>query len=161
MTQIEIERKFIIKKPAFLKNLDRVVIKQTYLLSNEGTRRVRSWEQGDVKKYYFTSKKRISALSCEETECEIGQKEYEFLLLQKDPHRKTIEKIRYFYPVGELVFEIDEYPFWQRQCVMEIELSGEEQEFSIPMDIEVICEVTEDKSYKNFALAKRVPEELI
>lgn len=161
MTQLEIERKYIIRKPAILKDLERVAIRQTYLTSPKGTRRVRSWEKDGVKKYYFTHKKRISALSCEETEREITENEYLEWMRQADPSRTTILKTRYFYPFEGQMFEIDEYPFWQKQCVMEVELTDETQAVLLPADIEIVREVTADKAYKNFALAKAVPEELI
>ena len=75
--------------------------------------------------------------------------------------RSPVEKRRYYYPYAGLTFEIDVYLFWKRQCVMEVELEREDQAVSFPPDIEIIREVTGDKAYKNFALAAKVPEEIL
>ncbi len=161
MANLEIERKYIIRKPLILETLERADMVQTYLTSDVGTRRVRSVQKGSVKKYYFTEKIRRTARTCIENERQIDEKEYELLLLQADPTRNPICKTRYYYPHAGLTFEIDVYPFWQKQCVMEVELQQEEQEISFPPDIEIIKEVTSDRAYKNFALAKTVPEEIL
>lgn len=161
MTQLEIERKFIIRKPLVLHRLEHAAMEQTYLVSEKGTRRVRSVEKNDEKQFYFTHKIRRSPLTAEETERKIDKKEYDALLLEADPTRHTIVKTRYYYPYGELLFEIDVYPFWQHQCVMEVELKCEDSKVEFPPDIEILCEVTSDKAYKNVSLAQSVPEELI
>ena len=49
--------------------------------------------------------------------------------------------------------ELDVYPFWKDKSILEIELSKEDDEISIPNEIEVIKEVTDDESYKNVNLA--------
>lgn len=161
MANLEIERKFIIRKPLILKDLERADMVQTYLTSGVGTRRVRAVQNGDVKKYYFTEKMRRNDLTCIENEREIDENEYKTLLSEADPARNPILKSRYYYPFACHVFEIDVYPFWQKQCVMEVELADEMQAVSFPPDIEIIKEVTEDRTYKNAALAQRVPQEIL
>lgn len=161
MQNVETERKFIIRKPLALSGLEYADMVQTYLVSERGTRRVRAVQTGNVKKYYFTEKIRQSALSALETEHEIDEKTYLSLLKEADMERSPIQKRRYFYPFEKWVFEIDIYPFWQNQCVMEVEMRGEDEVVSLPPDIEIIREVTYQKEYKNFALAKSVPQELI
>ena len=44
---------------------------------------------------------------------------------------------------------------------MEVEMESENEVVSLPPDIEIIREVTYQKEYKNFALAKSVPQEII
>ena len=44
---------------------------------------------------------------------------------------------------------------------MEIELSSEEQEITIPDFIKVYKEVTNDEQYKNYQMAKEMPKQLI
>ena len=94
-----------------------------------------------------------------EVEREIGQSEYERLLLKADPERKPIEKDRYCLRSGDYLFEIDVYPFWNEQAILEIELTDESQSFPWPEGIVCIREVTEDRRYTNSALARRIPEE--
>ncbi len=161
MAKLEIEYKFLIRKPAGLDRLERKELTQTYLVCKNGTARVRMVQNGDEKRYYFTHKKRISFVSCKENEWEITEMDYRLMLIKADPKRKTIHKTRYYYPYEGLLFEIDEYPFWQHQCVMEVELEQEGQSVQLPPDIEVIRDVTAEKQYKNFALARQVPEEEI
>ena len=55
---------------------------------------------------------------------------------------------------GNQYFEIDVYPFWSDQAIMEIELSDPNEEIRFPEIIRVIREVTEDERYKNSSLAK-------
>jgi CYTH domain-containing protein len=50
-------------------------------------------------------------------------------------------------------FEIDVYPFWQDQAVVEIELSQPDTPVEFPDFLELIREVTDDPSYRNRALA--------
>ena len=160
MDNFEIERKFIIRKPLSLNDLKRADMEQTYLVSEMDTCRVRMVKIDNVKKYYFTQKVRQNNLTCIENERQIDENEYKSLLLQADPARNTIYKSRYYYPYGGLIFEIDVYPFWERQCVMEVELTSEDQAILFPPNIQIIKEVTDDKDYKNVALAMAVPEEI-
>ncbi len=161
MTQVETERKFIIRKPLALNGLRYVDIVQTYLVSERGTRRVRATQSGNVKKYYFTEKIHKSALSNFETEREIDEKTYISLLGEADKTRNPIQKRRYYYPFEKWLFEIDVYPFWQNQCVMEVEMKSEKEAVCFPPDIEIIKEVSLQKEYKNYALAQKIPDELI
>lgn len=157
----EIERKFIIKIPDGIKGLPYKDIEQTYLVSDSGTRRVRCMKSGNVKECYFTEKHRQTDLACEEKERRISETEYREYLRLADPARKTVYKTRYYYKFEGQMFEIDVYPFWQKQCVMEIELPTEDTPVLFPPDIIIIKEVTSDPSYKNAALAKAVPAESI
>ena len=53
------------------------------------------------------------------------------------------------------------YPDWKNQAILEIELNSEDEKVEIPDYIEVIQEVTEDKNYKNYQMAKEMPKELV
>lgn len=50
--------------------------------------------------------------------------------------------------------ELDIYPFWKDKAILEIELASEDEEISIPNEIKIIKEVTDDENYKNANLAK-------
>ena len=161
---LEIERKYLIKKPRpeALLSVPGCVsseITQTYLLNPEAVERVRKRVYADKTVYTHTLKKRISALSVHEAESEIGPEEYEQLLLKRDPARNIIRKTRYALPCGSLVAEVDVYPFWQRQAVMEIELPFEDAPVSIPPCITLLREVTGNHAYSNNQLSLRIPEE--
>ena len=166
LTPLECERKFLIRYPKkeWLTEMgaEKSLIEQTYLLSEKGvTERVRKRAFGERTVYYYTKKVRISALSAEEYEREISKDEYEALLFRRDTTSKTVKKERYNLPYGKHVLEIDVYPFWSRQAILEIELSSESEHFEIPTRIEIIREVSGEKAYKNAFLAKKIPDEEI
>ncbi len=160
---LEIERKFLIRYPseAVLLTIpvcDRSAIIQTYLKSELGvTRRVRKRSYADGTKYYKTEKIRRTILTCDEFEGEITLNEYETLLKSADPARRPVEKERLLLKSEKHTFEIDIYPFWGDRAIMEVELSSEDENFTVPAGIEIIKEVSGDKRYKNAALAKEIP----
>ena len=135
-------------------------ITQTYLLSPAGvTARVRKREFGDKTVYTHTEKRRVNDVSAIENEREITRAEYEALLIEADPARHPVKKTRHTLPYEGHLLELDVYPFWKKQAVLEIELSHEGEAFSLPPEIRVLREVTADKAYKNAFLALRVPPE--
>ncbi len=164
---IEIERKFLIRYPseeilAKIPDSGKSEIIQTYLESEPNiTRRVRRREYSSGTKYYKTEKLRHTAITCDEFESEITADEYNVLLLGADKTRRPVKKQRLLLENGAHTFEIDIYPFWTDRAVMEVELSREDEEFQIPAGIHVIKEVTDDKRYRNAALAKTIPMEEI
>lgn len=163
-TPYEIERKYLIRMPdlAWLASAsERSHILQTYLLPSQkgASERVRSRETNGRIVYTHTQKSRISDMRRIEIEREIGREEYESLLLRADPERAVIEKDRYCLREGEYLYEIDVYPFWSRQAVLEIELTDESQSFPWPEQIICLREVTDDRRYTNSALARSIPDE--
>lgn len=162
-TAMEIERKFLIQMPdvaALTARPDCRVLRmvQTYLLAPKGeTHRVRLVREGDAVRYIETTKRRVSALSAEETEREVDATTYGELLALADPARRAIEKTRYAFPFEGHTVEVDVYPFWQDRAVLEVELKSEQEHFVLPDFLPIIKEVTEDKRYKNVNLAKEVP----
>lgn len=159
----EIERKFLIVRPTdeFLFSLPHTEITQTYLKNpQEGvTERVRKRGLEGRYVYTHTIKRRIDFMSCLEDERVISQEEYESCLLRADPERNTIRKVRALIEKGDFTFEIDVFPFWKKQAVMEVELPSEETEFSLPESVTVIREVTDERIYSNARMAKAIPEE--
>lgn len=156
---LEIERKFLIKYPsADALSGETWDITQTYLTAQKGeTRRVRRVVCDGKERFFFTEKRRISAITRIENEREISRAEYDSLLAERDEALRTIEKMRVRIPDSGHVWEVDLFPFWDDRAFLEVELSGEDEEFTIPPQFEVIREVTEDKRYTNRALAKEIP----
>lgn len=162
----EIERKYLIKKPdiSFIsKKADRILeITQTYLGQNEKgfNCRVRKIIENGEEKYIFTEKKGVSAIVRIENEYEIDLKTYDELIKNKQLNRNVIEKTRYCINRNGLVYEIDVYPFWEKQAVMEVELENENDVPPPLKFIEIIKDVTEEKGYSNFAMSLKIPNEL-
>ena len=162
MPPYEIERKFLILRPDLLNlgTLCRIKeISQTYLTASEGSIRVRRTEEKGKVTYIESCKRNVTALRRIEIERELTEEEYERRLAARDPRRQTIRKTRYCLPYAGHVFEIDVYPFWNRQAIMEVELKSETEEFTLPPFIKILREVSEDPAYSNHSLAREIPPE--
>lgn len=164
----EIERKYLIRYP----NIDVLEaqlgceiweIVQTYLREGKSgvTRRLRRVTVDGSLKYFRTTKKRISNLSCEENEAEISESDYRDLCREADPKRRPVIKTRYRIPYEGHVLELDIYPFWDDRAILEIELEREDEGAAIPSYVKVIRDVSAEKAYKNRQLAVKVPREVI
>ncbi len=163
MDHFEIERKFIIRRPSrqFLeKHGSATEIVQTYLLGNPGeTTRVRKRWNREATWYTLTIKSRVNAMRRIERVLDINEEEYQELLKTADPERRPLQKERWVLEYHEQMFEIDLFPFWEKQAYLELELRDESQEIDFPPEIEIIREVTDDGRYTNRALAREIPPE--
>jgi len=157
---LEIERKYLIEYPnlAWLTSHPGVTVSeitQTYLSSpGEEERRVRMRKEGETVTYYYTVKRRVTAVTREEEEAVITEMQYNAYLTEADPNRHPLQKTRYCIPYEDKVLEIDVYPFWDHQAILEVELLREDMSVALPPEIRVIREVTGEKAFKNSELAK-------
>ena len=143
-------------------NCKKLDITQTYLKSTNGDeRRVRARGSNGDYMYYLTEKKRLSNLKRIETERRLTQDEYLNLLMESDNNLRTIKKTRYCLTENNQYFEIDVYPEWDKEAIMEIELNDENEKINIPKQIKVIQEVTDDERYTNYQMAKEMPKQLV
>ena len=163
---IETERKFIIRMPELSVLMCETgyrssEITQTYFASEDGvTHRVRRREYTDRTDYTETKKTRISKMSVIEDERELTAEEYESLL---GSHTVigSLTKTRHIFLYGGHTVEIDIYPEWTKSCVLEVELSGEQESLTLPSYIEVLKDVTGSRAYSNHTMSQKFPEELI
>ena len=161
----EIERKFLIAYPdaAVLEKLDGVrilSITQTYLRADHGeTRRVREVREGESVRYIRTVKRRVNALRAVEEEEELNAEQYRMALSEADPALRPIRKTRYRIPCGRHIAEVDLFDFWQDRALCEIELGDEGEAFSLPQQLRVLREVSNDPGYKNVNMAREIPLE--
>ena len=167
MTNLEIERKYIIEKPSIDKMRECKAytssdIVQIYLSSEAGvTRRIRSRAYADgVVQYFETEKRRVDEMSSIEREREIEKIDFDNLSLQIAAKTRPIIKTRYTFDYLGQTFEIDVYPEWERTCIMETELPSRDTEVKMPSFIRILSDVTGDKRYSNAAMSKSFPEEL-
>lgn len=164
-SQVEIERKYIIKMP----DLDSILgiegstkssILQIYLPSKKGeTHRIRRREYDDRTVCTETKKIRIDNMSAEEIEREISPLEFGALALNIMEGTAPIDKVRYTFSYKDQLFEIDVYPQWHHTAIMETELDSRITKVEIPSFIEIVREVTGDKAYSNAAMSKSFPVE--
>ena len=161
---MEIERKYLIELPddtvLARHSAERWEIVQVYLRSENGvTARVRQVTEGEQTRYYYTEKRRVSDLTTEENEREIGSLEYMSLFQRADTTLKPIRKRRWRMPYMGRVLEVDVYPFWEKTAVLEVEFTSESDVADIPAWIHVLKDVTGDVRFKNVSLAREVPSE--
>jgi len=155
----EIERKFLIKMPDInilkkYENCKQIDIIQTYLNStNNSEVRVRQRGSEGSFTYTLTTKKNVNDIKRIEFEERLTPTEYINHLMNADTTKRQIRKTRYCLVYKNQYFEIDIYPFWQDQAIMEIELNDENQDIIFPDFIEIIKEVTTDENFKNSSLA--------
>lgn len=161
MMPMEIERKYLIRRPApaCLADLgERTEIVQTYLMGTEGfSARVRKRGTKALGyTYTHTRKRTVSPGERVELEREISPEEYEQLLLTADPDRRTVEKERYCFTYAGQLFELDVYPWDDSLAVLEIELPSLDTPVRLPDFLEVLEDVTEKPGYTNYALSKNL-----
>lgn len=152
---LEIERKFLIEKPdesklAEYKFCDCISIAQAYINKNGERYRVRKRGADGEFVYIKTEKIKITEMKRIEKESRITETEY----LESIKGEKVLYKNRYLLLYGSKCFELDVFPFWPDKALLEIELKSETESFEIPPFLNVIKEVTQDKSYRNSVLSQ-------
>lgn len=156
---IECERKFLIERPdenllSSLPHCHRSEIVQTYLdVDGDSETRVRQRGENGNYTYTMTTKRDIDGLHRVETERRISEHEYLDALTHADPTRTPVRKTRYCLAHDDQYFEIDIYPTWKDQAVLELELDDESSNVRLPEFVNVIREVTGEEAYKNSSLA--------
>ena len=163
---LEIERKFRIKMPEkdWLRSREAVTVTglvQCYLTAHEGwERRVRQATDaltGEVR-CTLTEKTEEASLIRTELEKEISPSEYEALLGEMLPGTPPLYKVRWAFPYKGHTIEIDCYPFWKDEAILEVELSSPDEAFALPPELVVLADVTNDPNLKNRALAMAMAE---
>lgn len=164
---VEIERKYVIKMPdlSLIRSQTEHTeseILQIYLPSENGeTRRIRRRSYGNKTVCTETKKIRIDEMSATEIEREIPLAEFEKLARERKSGTEPIYKTRHTFIYDGQLFEIDIYPTWQLTAIMETELDSREKQIKIPGFIEIVLEVTGDRTYSNAAMSKKMPKELV
>ena len=164
---IEIERKYLVRMPSLdalraMEDYAQSDIEQIYLASPDGsTHRIRRRTLATHTQYTETVKQRIDARRAYEDEHEIDEQEYARLKAERDPTRRVICKVRHTFVYKNQLFEVDVYPFWSSQCVVETELSDPNAAPPFPACLTVLREVSEDRRYSNAALSHQIPDEEI
>lgn len=79
--------------------------------------------------------------------------------MEADPARKPVRKTRYCLTENNRYYQIDIYPEWTKQAVMDLDLHTEDEAVVFPDCIDVIREVSGEKKYSNYAFAVSMPEE--
>ena len=159
---LETRRKFLIRYPDLRMletrpNCRRVEIKQAYLRSEDPGEVIRIRQRGQDGSYvYFKTRKRlIEGGKRIELEERLTDREFEDLLQHADPDYRVIRKERFCLSENGLYYNIDIYPQWNDQALMEIELYNAGDEVCFPDGIEVIREVSGEKEFTNPYIARK------
>jgi len=156
---LEIERKFLV---AYVPPDDEwpvpfedVSIIQHYLQDikpGESERVRRSQVGSNPPKFFLTRKKYVSPGVCQEDEELITEQEFEIFSLSKKSNK--IHKVRRVFDWGGLTWELDQFIQPGGIMLMEVELSGMEEEVALPPFIQIHSEVTADNRYSNSEISK-------
>ncbi len=155
---IEEERKYIVEvKGALPDDSIESEITQTYLQGEpdaEVRLRKRCWGRKEV--YVHTTKKQTAENEELVTERQINQSLYEMMLSLADPSRHTIHKVRRSFIWKGQYFEVDRYlERLDRLVILETKGIAEGEPVNLPPCLNIVREVTGDKEYYNYNLAKK------
>lgn len=127
---------------------------QTYLKETNPQieRRIRQQKNGTEYLYFYTEKHTMPDSTKWETEKPISQKEYIQYLMEGEMSLHAVHKTKYRFAYCNQRFEIDVYPFSEDRAIMF--RYAEQDDVTLPPEIELIREVTGDAEYKNKQLAR-------
>ncbi len=158
---LDTERKYLIEYPDVRElesrpNCQSVDILQAYLKSEIPGEMIRIRQRGRDGSYiYYKTRKRLAEDGKRiEMEERLSRNEYLELLMQADPDYRPIRKQRFCLSENGLYYNIDVYPQWTDQALMEIDLYDGAEEVRIPEGIRVIREVTGEPEFSNPAIAR-------
>ncbi len=159
-TPTEIERKFLVSEiPAdedWTIPFRDVEIEQTYLVSPNPEQAVRVRKRGNNGSYTYTHTIKHPMKDGQRVEIEHTISAWEYLnrMMQKDPLRKTIRKVRRTFLWKNHYFELDLFTNPSDLILLEIELLRVDDQVELPPFISISREVTEELTYQNSQLAK-------
>ena len=131
-------------------------ILQAYLRSEIPGEMIRIRRRGiDGNYVYFKTRKRtVEGMKRIETEERLSRHEFRDLMMQADPDYRPIRKMRWCLSENGLYYNIDIYPQWKDQALMEIELYDAGDEVCFPEGIRVIREVSGEEEFTNPYIAR-------
>ena len=128
---------------------------QHYLKSENGyERRIRSRERDEGMMYIYTEANYLSSNERIKTDRVLSEREYKDLFHQVDHDLNVIDKKRYSFIDKDMFYKLDVFDFDTSKGILSIDLPNENAQVELPDFIKVIKDVTDDKNYKNYYLAK-------
>jgi CYTH domain-containing protein len=156
-SQIEEERKYIVRLIGDIPECTTSEITQTYLVADPDSEvrlRKRVWNNGKPV-YLLNSKKKVSEHEQIETEQQVNSNLYITMMQQADPYRRTIEKTRRSFIWKGQFFELDTYKVPEGLMILETKGVAANEEVKIPPFLEAVEDITGRKEYYNYNLANR------
>lgn len=156
-TRVREQHKFLVdgidvEKLASLSS--KVVIKQDYLKCDDDTEyRIRRIDQNGIYSYHFSViKKCVNGIREILTDDVISESAYRNLLLTKSDNSISLTKTRYSFVHDQQYFKLD--IFDDDMCILEVNLTKENPNISIPDFVYVVQDVTNDEEYQNINIAR-------
>lgn len=156
-TRVREQHKFLVdgidvEKLASLSS--KVVIKQDYLRCDDDTEyRIRRIDQNGIYSYHFSViKKCVNGIREILTDDVISESAYRNLLLTKSDNSISLTKTRYSFVHDQQYFKLD--IFDDDMCILEVNLTKENPNISIPDFVYVVQDVTNDEEYQNINIAR-------
>ncbi len=161
---LEIERKYLVKNFDISKlprPFQQIHIVQYYLRNETAGEveriRARGGDNGMV--YYHTVKREIRPGVQTEIEKQISKIEYFDYLRRADMSFGKIDKARYCFVWQNQYFELDSFYNPEGLTLLEIELTEEHDEITIPDFLrDEVTDVTSDPQYSNYEIARRIAQ---
>lgn len=160
---LEIEYKFLIEMPdlkviSAQPQFRKKKLCQLYLQLPEYRCRIRKTEEKGKLTFCKTFKQDVTSLTRIEIEETITEAEFNELSAYIARGTAPIEKTRYTFSYDGYTLELDVFPFWSDLAFLEIEVESEDVTPPLPPFIKVIKDVSDDKSFRNSTLARRIFE---
>lgn len=153
---IEIERKYLVDVIADIPNGNVSEIRQTYLTPVDGQeRRLRMRGENGHNVYFLTTKKRLASDRSYEYERKISENQYNELICEANPTKRTVVKRRCCFLWKNQYFELDEFVEPRLEhCLLEIEDAETADAVKMPPFVNVVKDVTGDPTYSNSNIAR-------
>lgn len=134
---------------------NRVNITQDYIKVNDGYEyRVRKITQDNNASYHLNVQKREqNGQRKVMNERVLQERDYEALLMSKDGSYATVNKERYSFVYGDQYFKLDFFD--DGFMLLEVNVTKENPEVTIPNFLKIRKDVTEDNEYSNIEIARR------
>lgn len=130
-------------------------IVQHYLNAENGYQRwIRSRTSNEITMYSYSEANYLQNNERIKVDKVLTEKQYKDYLRQVDPHLDGLDKTRYSFICNGLFFKLDVFSFDTSKGILAVDVPADGQEIEIPDYIEVIKNVTDDLSYKNYYLAE-------
>ena len=160
------QKKYIVDKTSFLNIITKFNpqyrdIEQTYLLSSDSNieRRIRKIGLDEQYAYYYTVKYRDNSIGTKEQN--ITYEMYNLLLKEADKTRNTIKKRRYYFSKDNIYYTVDDFEKSKNKLVLEARISNKNANIEFKEYDGIFDEVTNNKDYLNYNIAKKFPKELM
>ncbi len=145
----------VLNKVKLEKNPSYVHILQHYLLSSpQIEKRIRRREKDGNTLYYYSEATMLTSNKRIKRDRIISERQYIDYSVEIDPTLNMIDKERYGFIFNEHFFKLDVFSFDKSKGLLSVQIPNENEKIVLPDYFKVIKDVSEDKNYKNYFLAK-------